>query len=202
MEENIFEQIMQRCTEKKVVSCCRKLIKKSALTSGAVATTFAELAYWLFIYNHIEDALLICELAHIEKPKPYKVNFNIWDRIIHVWGLEAYIYRKKGLEEKCQSIVKEIDEIYHIPAMQGNDSIEQINSLEEKRRNRITFEYVTNSDEVSEYVNAGNKSSANVYRFSALAYMVSYSVTGFYPQLNERKDEIESLIDEYISFLK
>lgn len=45
MESNIFNQIMETCPEKKVVSRCNKLSKKSKLTSGAVASTLTELGY-------------------------------------------------------------------------------------------------------------------------------------------------------------
>lgn len=45
MDSSFFEEIMKNCTEKKVISRCKKLLKKSALTSGAAATTLAELAY-------------------------------------------------------------------------------------------------------------------------------------------------------------
>lgn len=51
-DSSLFEEIMKSCTEKKVVSRCKKLIKKCTLTSGAVATTLEELEYWLYIYEH------------------------------------------------------------------------------------------------------------------------------------------------------
>ena len=79
MNNSIFLEIMNSCGEKKIISRCKKLDKKNALTSGAVATTLAELAYWLYIYDHEEEALKVCEFSHIDMPKAYKVNYNVWN---------------------------------------------------------------------------------------------------------------------------
>lgn len=117
MDENIFEEIMQTCTEKKVVSACKKLSKKSALTSMTVAQTFTELAYWLYVYGHVEETLKVCEATHIEPPEPFKINYNVWTFILPVWGLEAYIWRKRGIEIKARFRIKKMKEVWRTPTV-------------------------------------------------------------------------------------
>ena len=47
-----------------------------------------------------------------------------------------------------------------------------------------------------------SNSSANGYRFIALSKMIGYGVTGFYPQLEEHKEELQRDMDEYINILR
>ena len=202
MNNSIFLEIMNSCGEKKIISRCKKLDKKNALTSGAVATTLAELAYWLYIYDHEEEALMVCEFSHIDMPKAYKVNYNVWDYILWIWGLEAYIYRKKGNNERCESIIQKMISVWNIPSVQGEDSAEQIEKSNMEKFNRFTFEDAIYAKKISDAVESRDKTLANGYRFDSLYEMIGYGVTGLYPHLEEHKEELETKIEEYINFLK
>lgn len=201
MESNIFEQIMETCSEKKVVSCCKKLSKKSKLTSGAVASTLTELAYWLYVYGHIDEALKVCEFSHIDIPKPDKVNYNVWDFVLWIWGLEAYIYRKQGDEGRCSERIEEMERVWLIP--NGlDDTEEKRRKANTQVRNALTYEDAIEKDKIERELADGNKSWAKETRFLALYTMIGYGVTGFYPHLDEHKDELEEMIEEYIQLLR
>lgn len=201
MENNIFEQIMEICSEKKVVSRCKKLSKKSKLTSGAVAGTLTELGYWLYVYGHIAEAIKVCEFSHIEEPKPGKVNYNIWDFVLWLWGLEAYIYRKQNAEERCNERIVAMKRVWSIPSGIF-DTTEKISAHNRSIRNSLTYEDAINKNKIEEQLESNSKLGAAEYRFTALFHMIGYGVTGLYPHLEEHKAELEELIEQYIQFLK
>ena len=201
MENNIFEQIMEKCSEKKVVSRCKKLSKKSKLTNMETARTLTELGYWLYIYEHTAEAVRICEFSHIEDPKPDKVNYNVWDFVLWLWGLEAYIYRKQGDEEKCAERIAAMERVWSIPSGIF-DTPEKMQAHNKKLCDDLTYEDAINKNKIDEQLEAGSKTGANDYRFNALFMMIGYGVTGLYPHLEERKDELEEMIGQYIQFLK
>ena len=201
MENNIFEQIMETCFEKKVVSRCKKLSKKSKLTNMETARTLTELGYWLYIYEHIAEAVKVCEFSHIEDPKPDKVNYNIWDFVLRLWGLEAYIYRKQGDEKKCAEIIAAMERVWSIPSGIF-DTPEKMLAHNKKICDDLTYEDAINKDKINEQLEAGSKTGANDYRFTALFSMIGDGVTGLYPHLEEHKVELEEMIGQYIQFLK
>ena len=135
-------------------------------------------------------------------PKAYKVNYNVWDYILWIWGLEAYIYRKKGNNERCESIIRKMISVWNIPSVQGEDSAEQIERSNMEKFNRLTFEDAIYAKKISDAVESGDKTLANGYRFDSLYEMIGYGVTGLYPHLEAHKEELETKIEEYINFLK
>ena len=201
MENLIFSQIMESCPEKKVVSCCKKLWKKSALTSMETASSLAELAYWLFIYGHEQEALKVCAFSHIDDPQPNKVNYNVWDFILFVWGLEAYIYCNQGDSEKCAERVAAMERVWSIPSGIF-DTAEKMSAHHRQIRDRLTFEEAVNKDKIDALSVSGNKSAANRYRLHALFKMIGYGVTGSFPQLEAHREELGELIASYVRALK
>mgnify|MGYP006916310416 CR=1 FL=1 len=202
MAENlIFEKIMADCQEKKIISCCKKLIKKSRLTSGETAQNLCHLAYWLYVYGYINDALEVCEFSHLDIPKPFAVNYNIWDFVLYVWGLEAYIHRKQGDEQKCQEIIEKMKTVWLLP----NGCLDTADK-QEKSFKRIcqdmTFEFVINKNKIDRCITEGDKRGQKAYSFTALFGMIAYGVTGIYPQLENHKEELEIKIEEYINLLR
>lgn len=192
---------MEICSEKKVVSRCKKLSEKSMLTNMETARTLTELGYWLYVYEHIDEAIKVCEFSHIEEPKPGKVNYNIWDFVLWLWGLEAYIYHKQGDEEKCTERIVAMERVWSIP--NGIfDTTEKKLAQNKRIRDDLTYEDAINKDKVDEQLESGSKSGANDYRFTALFSMIGYGVTGLYPHLEEHKAELEELIEQYIQLLK
>ena len=85
----LFQEIMADHSEKKIISLCKKLIKKSSLTSSVDAANLCELAYWLYVIGDKENSLKVCEYSNIEIPE--KINYNVWDFIIWIWGLSIYL---------------------------------------------------------------------------------------------------------------
>lgn len=97
----LFEEIMERYSDKKIISLCKKLNKKCSFGSGVDAAYLCELAYRLYVMGAKEDALRVCEFTNINIPN--KVNYRVWDFILLIWGLEAYIYIMKMGEPKIRN---------------------------------------------------------------------------------------------------
>lgn len=57
--------------------------------------------------------------------------------------------------------------------------------------NRLSFDDAIYREKIENATAAGDKSSANVWRFTALYKMIGYGVTGLFPKLEERKEELE-----------
>lgn len=72
----------------------------------------------------------------------------------------------------------------------------------QKIANRQTFEKLCNMEEIANESDIVNKKSENSYRLIDLYKMIGYGVTGFYPALEENKDELERKIEEYIMCLR
>lgn len=201
MDNSLFYEIMNNCTEKKVVSRCKKLMKKSALTSGAAATTLAELAYWLYVYGYSDEALQVCAFSHIEEPKPEKVNYNVWDFILYVWGLEAYIYRRQGKDEKAAERIAAMERVWSTPTGVWNTAEAAI-AQHKLIRGRLSFDDAVRREKIESLIAAGDRSMASSYCFTALYKMIGYGATGLFPKLEERKEELEKMINDYIQMLR
>ena len=188
----LFEEIMESHKEKKIISLCKKLIKKCSFTSGADATNLCELAYWLYVVGDSEDALRVCELTNIDIPA--KINYN-------VWGLEAHIYNENGKTADKEFRVEQMKKVWSTPK-NSNDTEEKAWAFMQKILNRQTFELVCDIKEIEENEAAGDKKSADSYRFIALYSMISYGITGFCPDLVDKGEKLNEKIREYIGCLK
>lgn len=194
----LFEEILESHKEKKIISLCKKLIKKCSFTSGADATNLCELAYWLYVVGDSENALKVCELTNIDIPA--KINYNVWDFILYIWGLEAHIYNEKGKTADKEFRVEQMKKVWSTPK-NSNDTEEKAWAFMQKILNRQTFESVCNVKEIEENEAAGDKKSADSYRFIALYSMISYGITGFCPDLVKNNDKLKTKIREYIGCL-
>ena len=194
----LFEEIMESHKEKKIISLCKKIIKKCSFTSGADATNLCELAYWLYVVGDSENALKVCELTNIDIPT--KINYNVWDFILYIWGLEAHIYNEKGKTADKEFRVEQMKKVWSTPK-NSNDTEEKAWAFMQKILNRQTFESVCNVKEIEENEAAGDKKSADSYRFIALYSMISYGITGFCPDLVKNNDKLKTKIREYIGCL-
>lgn len=194
----LFEEIMESHKEKKIISLCKKLIKKCSFTSGADATNLCELAYWLYVVGDDDNALKVCELTNIDIPA--KINYNVWDFILYIWGLEAHIYNEKGKTANKKFRVEQMKKVWSTPK-NSNDTEEKAWAFMQKILNRQTFESVCNVKEIEENEAADDKKSADSYRFIALYSMISYGITGFCPDLVKNNDKLKTKIREYIGCL-
>ena len=103
--KELFESIMNSCPRKKVVSLCKKLIKKCSFNSGEDARNLCSLGYRLFIYGHIDEALAVSRYTH-NVPFPGRGVFNVWTFILCLWGLEVFISMHNRLLTKAQKKVE------------------------------------------------------------------------------------------------
>lgn len=195
----LFEEIMQVHDKKQVIRLCKKLSKSCSFTRNSDVTSLCELAYCLYISNDKENALKVCEHTNIDIPT--KINYNIWDFILWIWGLEAYIYGEYGRTDDKKIRISQMKRVWSTPNCNDKTEDEMWKSYQ-KTANRQTFEDLCNMEEIAEEASMGNKKAENTYRFIALYKMIGYGVTGFYPALEENKDELEKKIRKYIMCLR
>lgn len=96
--QELFESIQMGHKEKKVLSLSKKLVKKCSFNRGSDVENLCHLAYWLYVYGCEDEALKLCEITH-EVEFPGKGVWNVWDRILLMWGLEVQIYKNRNMTE-------------------------------------------------------------------------------------------------------
>ena len=195
----LFEEIMESHKEKKIISLCKKLIKKCSFTSSTDVTNLCELAYWLYVVGDSENALKVCEFTNIDIP--VKINYNVWDFILFIWGLEAHIYNESGKAADKEFRIEQMKKVWSTPK-NSNDTEEKAWAFMQKILNRQTFESVCDIKKIEENEAADDKKSADSYRFIALYSMISYGITGFCPDLVKNNDKLKTKIREYIEYLR
>ena len=194
-----FEEIMERQDDKKIVSLCKKLNKKCSFASGADAANLCELAYRLYVMGAKEDALKVCEFTNIDIPT--KINYNVWDFILFIWGLEAYIYNENGRVRDKEERIAQMKKVWSTPK-NASDTEEKAWAFMQKIFARKTIDSVCDIKEIEEAEAEGDKKSANATRLTALYNMIGYGITGFCPELEKNNDELNTKIREYIVSLQ
>ena len=195
----LFEEIMERQDDKKIVSLCKKLNKKCSFASGVDAANLCELAYRLYVMGAKEDALKVCEFTNIDIPE--KINYNVWDFILFIWGLEAYIYNEDGRSEDKENRVSLMKKVWSTPK-NASDTEEKAWAFIQKIFARKTIDSVCDIKEIEEAMAEGDKKSANATRLTALYNMIGYGITGFCPELVNNRDELDAKIREYVICLQ
>jgi hypothetical protein len=193
--ENLFEEIRTNATHKQVQSLCKKLEKKLSFKSGGDAENLCHLTYWLYILGNKEYAKKCIALT---QDVPFDRNFNVWSFIHPMWGLEIKLLREEGKTKEADAIAKIIDQQFLTPSKQFNETPEQMEKAEAKRRNRSELGTVSNQEEIERALNDGDNKSANRWRFTALLGLIGYTETGLYPHLNADKEKIEQVIKNYV----
>ena len=195
----LCEEIMERQDDKKVVSLCKKLNKKCSFASGADAANLCELAYRLYVMGAKEDALKVCEFTNIDIPT--KINYNVWDFILFIWGLEAYIYNENGRVRDKEERIAQMKKVWST-SKNASDTEEKAWAFMQKIFARKTIDSVCDIKEIEEAEAEGDKKSANATRLTALYDMIGYGITGFCPELEKNNDELNTKIREYIVSLQ
>ena len=195
----LFEEIMERYSDKKIISLCKKLNKKCSFGSGVDAAYLCELAYRLYVMGAKEDALRVCEFTNINIPN--KLNYRVWDFILLIWGLEAYIYNEDGRTEDKEYRVSLMKKVWSTPK-NALDTEEKAWDFIQKIFARKTFEDVCDIQAIEEAEAEGDKKSANAMRLTALYNMIGYGIIGFCPELEKNNDELNTKIREYIVSLQ
>ncbi len=195
----LFEDIMMEHDEKEIMRLCKKLNKSCSFTKNSDMATLCELVYWLYVFNDKENALKVCEYTNIDIP--ITINYNIWDFILFIWGLEAHIYDEYGRMDDKNFRISQIKKVRSTPKNK-DETEESAWKFSQKIMNRVSFESACmikniEQDSVKDDIKKGNK-----YRLLALYNMIGYGVTGFYPDLEKNKDKLNSKINEYIMCLR
>lgn len=193
--KELFESIMNSCPKKKVVSLCKKLIKKCSFNSGADAENLCHLGYRLFVYGYIEEALAVCRYTH-DVPFPGKGVFNVWDFILFIWGLEVFILKLNGNIESVEQRIEKIDYIYVQPVNSIFNTPEECRKFADKRYLNLAYPDILFQEKIEEC-----EQYANDWRFIALFRMIGYGATGLYPNLSAHWNELQQDIDRYVSIL-
>ena len=154
--------------------------------------------FWKVIRRR-KSSVFVSELPNIDIPA--KINYNVWDFILYIWGLEAHIYNEKGKTADKEFRVEQMKKVWSTPK-NSSDTEEKAWAFMQKILNRQTFESVCNVKEIEENEAAGDKKSADSYRFIALYSMISYGITGFCPDLVDKGEELNEKIREYIGCLR
>lgn len=196
-EGKIFEEILEKCAEKKIQSAAKKMIKKPKITSQSTANNLCDLAYWLYIYGYEEETLAVCEYAHLPLPESGKVDYRIWDFLLFIWGLEAYIYKKRGEKEKADHRISEMKTVWRTPNKM-EQSEEEAEARRKKIEDRMTYEDVIMKEKMERMLESSPKDAKDWAQISLLR-MIAYGVTGLFPHLEANKEELEKKIGEYIS---
>jgi hypothetical protein len=191
--ENVFKEIMESCRNKKVQGICKKSNIKFSVKNGKDMENLCHLIYWLYILNEIELAKECIDLTH---GIPFDQNYNIWTFIHYIWGIEIKILRNEGNNDNVNKIIQEMDKQLKIPTK--IETSEKAEIRENRRRERIDLESVSNGKEIEDCLKDNDLKLANEYRFTALMRLIGYTETGFFPQLNKDKEKIENIIKNYI----
>lgn len=196
--KELFESIMNSCPRKKVVSLCKKLIKKCSFNSGEDARNLCSLGYRLFIYGYIDEALAVSRYTH-NVPFPGRGVFNVWTFILCLWGLEVFILKAQGKYEEADVRIKEIDHIHIQPiGLRINETAEECRKHADELYLRFAYPDVLRRKDIEE---EKSLHFANEWRFTALFKMIGYGATGLYPNLSAHWEELQQDINNYVSIL-
>ena len=175
-KQELFKSIQVNHKEKQIISLCKKVLKKCSFNSGTDIENLCRLAYWLFVYGYVDEALSVCEITH-DVEFPGKGVWNVWDFIMYMWGLEVHIYQRQNNIEKANAIVKKMDNLWMFPPTLPPENPEH----EIARRNRFTVSFCSREKEIS---NAHSETHADGWRLVALFRLIGYGSTGLFPKLN------------------
>lgn len=199
MEKINFEQLSSKYNEKNIIKLCQKCSKSCSLKKSKDVANLCELAYWLYVYDYKDEVVNIYNLVDIDIPK--KVNYNIWTWILSIWGLQAYIYELDGVTQKKDNIIENMKKVHSVPRS-DEQSEKEAWAFYEKIAKRQTYEDICNEKKIERTILDKDKKLEVSYRFTALYKMISYGVTGFYPDLENNKEKLREKINYYIEILK
>lgn len=195
----LFDDIMMNHEEREIVRLCKKLGKSCSFTKNADMSSLCELAYWLYIDDCKEEALKVCEYVNIEIPD--KINYNVWDFIIWIWGLEAHIYHETGRKNDKNFRVAQMKRVWSTPK-HHDETEEDAWRFCQKIMNRKTFASICHTANIEQASAINDKKLENHYRLTALYSMIGYGVTGFYLNLENNKEKLSEKINEYMMLLR
>lgn len=197
METEIFERVAEECSKKKVINLCCKLIKKCSIKSGSDMERLCHLAYWLYVYD-LPTLSRQCIIPTHEIP--FDQNYNVWDFIHAMWGLEIRILKEQNQLEEAKKIMSTINTHFLMPT-KFEPTTEEREKMEAKRRSRFTYEDTIKKDVINDCLSKNDIKKANDWRFIALLGMIGNTETECYLNLNENKAKIDNDTKAYIQIL-
>ena len=54
-----------------------------------------------------------------------KIDYRVWDFILYIWGLEAFIYREQNSENKSKERIELMNKVWSIPNTPNADTVEK-----------------------------------------------------------------------------
>lgn len=181
--EKVLEQYEQRTPQNiynNIIKPCKRLIQKCSFKSVSDIMRLCSLVYWLYIYDHKELALEICEYTH-------GVDFEIEYQMMcigypDIYGLEIRLARELLGENRKGNIPSKLLDYY----------------LLKRVKKHIRFPQILGEEEIT----ASRSPFPNIELLHALYNMIGKGETGLYIDLNKNWDKIENTIIEYINYLK
>ena len=194
---SIFEEITQNCSQKNIQSHSKKLIKKISFKSSKDIETLRDLTFLLYIYDYIDYVEKIIKMTYDNIQNINPTDGWVWADVHLIWGLEIRLLRKKSETEKINQIISEIDKRLKRPP--------RTEAKEMARRERFViwetketgYIDVTRCEILNGWVETGKTSNANAVRLLAISQLIGLTETGLYPVLNDNKEKIETIINEY-----
>jgi hypothetical protein len=145
----------------------------------------------------LEEKELAKKCIELTHNIPFDQNFDIWDFLHSIWGLEIRILIEEGKNKDIEKIIETIDRQLLTPT-KLKKTPEEIQKHEDRRRNRLVVDETSYRNEIDDALKDGDIKTANNWRFIALLSLIGDTATGLYPQLNKDKEKIEKIINDYI----
>lgn len=177
--EKVLKQYDRKTDQKiynKIIKPCKKLIQKCSFKSVSDTSSLCSLAYWLYIYNHKELELELCESIH-------GVDFEIeyWTTgILNIYGLEIRIAREFLGENRKDNIPSAWLSYY----------------FSKKVKKELRYPQILREKEITAC------SDLDGELFYALCNMIGKGETELYTDLNKNWDRIEETITDYLNYLR
>lgn len=194
-----FEELSLGYQEKNIVKLSKMLAKSCSLTKSKDMSALCELAYRLYLCGATDEIRMIYDLTNVEIPE--KINYDVWTWILCIWGLQAYIDELNHQVEEKDNIVAKMKKVYSVPARDGQTE-EEAWKFFQKIASRQTYAAICKEKEIERSIADNDKKSETSCRFIALYNMISYGVTGFYPALENNKEQLKQQIEEYMDCLR
>lgn len=198
LESLHLEQVMARHQEKPIQRLCKQLAKSCSLTRQRDLERLCELAYRLYISGDLEGVWGIYCWSDVAIPD--RINYNHWNWLLHIWGLQARIFQQTGQSSEAAAIVEKMKQVYSVP--RKGQTVAEAWAFFQKIASRTTYEAVCGQEKIAQAVAKGDKRSEQAYRLIALYGMISQGSTGLYPQLEEKRDLLEREIEEIMARLR
>lgn len=111
-----IEAILEKTDRKRVISFCKKVLKKCSFTAWNDLRNLGDLAAWLYVYGEYEDALKVCDIV---KDVSFTGNYTLWEEVDMLLCIKARILREAGEQQQAEELVRFINR-YRTPSLYPN----------------------------------------------------------------------------------